>query len=75
MFQQLKVNEEELNRVFLDVYDLQNELTPEVDDKNITIRKANLERDIKSFISYAIGCSFGRYSLDEEGLNLCWRRV
>ena len=47
---------------------LQDELTPEVEDKDVTIRKADLERDIKSFISYAIGCSFGRYSLDEEGL-------
>lgn len=67
-FMQLKQNEEELNRIFIDIYGLQEELTPEVDDKDVTISKANLERDIKSFISYAIGCSFGRYSLDKEGL-------
>src|SRR5699024_5104598 len=67
-FNRLKANEEELNRIFIDIYGLQDELTPFVADKDITIRKANLERDIKSFISYAIGCTFGRYSLDEEGL-------
>ncbi|AZR71954.1 restriction endonuclease [Anoxybacter fermentans] len=67
-FNQLKANEEELNRIFIEIYGLQDELTPEVDDKDITIRKAARERDIKSFISYAVGCMFGRYSLDEEGL-------
>lgn len=67
-FKQLKANEDELNRIFIDIYGLQDELTPEVDDKDITIRKADRDRDIKSFISYAIGCMFGRYSLDEEGL-------
>lgn len=67
-FNQLKANEEELNRIFIEIYGLQDELTPEVEDKDITIRKADRERDIKSFISYAAGCMFGRYSLDEEGL-------
>lgn len=67
-FLKLKSNEEELNRIFIDIYGLQDELTPEVEDKDITIRKADRERDIKSFISYAVGCMFGRYSLDEEGL-------
>ena len=67
-FNELKKNEEELNRIFIEIYGLQDELTPEVADEEISIRKADLERDIKSFISYAIGCSFGRYSLDEEGL-------
>jgi hypothetical protein len=67
-FTQLKLNEEELNRIFIEIYGLQDELTPEVDDKDITISKADRERDIKSFISYAVGCMFGRYSLDEEGL-------
>ncbi|UPW82654.1 BREX-1 system adenine-specific DNA-methyltransferase PglX [Lysinibacillus sp. Ag94] len=67
-FKELKKNEVELNRHFIEIYGLQNELTSEVDDKDITIRKADLERDVKSLISYAIGCSFGRYSLDEEGL-------
>ena len=67
-FNQLKANEEELNRIFIDIYGLQDELTPEVEDKDITIRKADREREIKSFISYAVGCMMGRYSLDEEGL-------
>jgi type II restriction/modification system DNA methylase subunit YeeA len=67
-FNQLKENEEELNHIFIEIYGLQDELTPEVDDKDITIRKADRERDIKSFISYAVGCMFGRYFLDEEGL-------
>lgn len=69
-FEKLKHNEEELNRIFIDIYGLQDELTPEEDDKDVTIRKADLERDIRSFISYAVGCMFGRYSLDEEGLIL-----
>ncbi|WP_368243908.1 BREX-1 system adenine-specific DNA-methyltransferase PglX [Clostridium tertium] len=63
-----KTNEEELNRIFIDIYGLQDELTPEVEDKDITIRKADRERDIKSFISYAVGCILGRYSIDAEGL-------
>ena len=67
-FENLKRNEEELNRVFIDVYGLQNELDSEVDDKDITVRKGNLQRDMRSFISYAVGCMFGRYSLDTEGL-------
>ena len=67
-FNQLKANEEELNRIFIDIYGLQDELTPEVDDKDVTVRKADLGRDIRSFISYAVGCMFGRYSLDEAGL-------
>ena len=67
-FNLLKTNEEELNRIFIDIYGLQDELTPEVEDKDITVRKADLQRDIRSFVSYAVGCMFGRYSLDEEGL-------
>lgn len=67
-FNQLKANEEELNRIFIDVYGLQDELTPEVEDKDVTVRKADLQRDIKSLISYAVGCMFGRYSLDNDGL-------
>lgn len=67
-FNQLKSNEEELNRIFIDIYGLQDELTPEVEDKDITIRKADRDREMKSFISYAVGCMMGRYSLDEEGL-------
>lgn len=67
-FYQLKANEEELNRIFIDIYGLKDELTPEVEERDVTVRKADLNRDIRSFISYAIGCMFGRYSLDVDGL-------
>jgi len=67
-FNKLKANEEELNRIFIDIYGLQDELTPEVKDKDVTVRRADLQRDIKSLLSYAVGCMFGRYSLDVEGL-------
>lgn len=67
-FDTLKANEEELNRIFIDIYGLQDELTPEVEDKDVTVRKADLGREIRSFISYAVGCMFGRYSLDIPGL-------
>lgn len=69
-FKQLKANEEELNRIFIDIYGLQDELTPEVEERDVTVRRADLQRDIKSLISYAVGCMFGRYSLNEEGLVL-----
>ena len=65
-FYQLKVNEEELNRIFIDIYGLQDELIPDVENKDITVRKADLQRDIKSFISYAVGCMLGRYSLYQD---------
>jgi hypothetical protein len=67
-FNTLKANEEELNRIFIDIYGLQDELTPEEDDKDVTVRKADLGRDIRSLLSYAVGCMFGRYSLDVPGL-------
>lgn len=67
-FEKLKANEEELNRIFIDIYGLQNELTPEVEDKDVTVRKADLGRDVRSFISYAVGCMFGRYSPTYDGL-------
>ncbi|MFC2662204.1 MAG: SAM-dependent methyltransferase, partial [Eubacterium sp.] len=85
-FCKLKSNEEELNRIFIDIYGLQDELTPEESDGDVTVARVYDEKDdipedmknnkyvltkqdvIKSFISYAIGCMFGRYSLDEEGL-------
>ncbi|MBY6269205.1 BREX-1 system adenine-specific DNA-methyltransferase PglX [Parageobacillus thermoglucosidasius] len=67
-FAQVKTNEEELNRIFIELYSLQNELTPEVPDEEITIRKADRVRDAKSFLSYFIGCVMGRYSLDVDGL-------
>lgn len=52
-FNQLKANEEELNRIFIDIYGLQDELTPEVEDKDVTVRRADLTREIKSLLSYA----------------------
>ena len=67
-FNRLKSNEEELNRIFIDIYGLHDELTPEVEDKDVTVRRADLTREIKSLLSYAVGCLFGRYSLDAEGL-------
>lgn len=82
-FNQLKANEEELNRIFIEIYGLEDELTQEVEDKDITISKVVEEKSeedkknpytidrkeaIGSFISYAVGCMLGRYSLDEEGL-------
>lgn len=85
-FLQLKANEEELNRIFIDIYGLQEELTPEVADKDITVHRVyrtkedvpesmkgsayvrTLRDEIVSLLSYAVGCMFGRYSLDVEGL-------
>ena len=67
-FNTLKANEEELNRIFINIYGLKNELTPEVEDKDVTVRRADLGREIRSLMSYAVGCMFGRYSLDVEGL-------
>lgn len=67
-FEELKSNEEELNRIFIDIYGLQDELTPDVDDKDVTVRKADLSRDIRSLISYAVGCMVGRYSIYKKGL-------
>ena len=67
-YKELKKNEEELNRIFIDIYGLQDELTPEVEEKDITIRRADYGREIRSLLSYAIGVTFGRYSLDIDGL-------
>ena len=67
-FIQLKTNEEELNKIFISIYHLEDELTPAVDAKDVTVRKADLQREIKSFISYAVGCMFGRYSLESDGV-------
>lgn len=67
-FNTLKANEEELNRIFIDIYGLQDELTPEVEDTDVTVRLADKERDIKSLISYLVGIIMGRYSLDVDGL-------
>lgn len=67
-FKKIKENEEKLNRLFIDTYGLTDEIEPDVKDKDITIRKANLGKDIRSLLSYVIGCLFGRYSLAKEGL-------
>ena len=85
-FKRLKENEEELNRIFIDIYGLQDELTPEESNKDVTVHYVVDSKDdipssfegsnyvrtkldeIKSFISYAVGCMFGRYSLDVKGL-------
>lgn len=67
-FASLKENEEELNRLFIEIYGLQDELTPEVVDKDVTVRLADKERDVRSLISYLIGVAMGRYSIDVPGL-------
>ena len=67
-FNTLKANEEELNRIFIGIYGLQEELPPEAADKDIAVRKADLVREIKSLISYAVGCMLGRYTIYKEGL-------
>lgn len=67
-FELLKHNEEKLNEIFINTYNLADESNCRVSDKDVTVRKAELTRDVRSFVSYAVGCMFGRYSLDEEGL-------
>jgi len=67
-FNKLKSNEEKLNRIFIDIYGLQDELTPDIDDADVTVRLADYQRDFKSFISYLVGIVMGRYSLDIPGL-------
>ena len=64
----LKANEEELNRIFADLYGLGGEISPEVDGARISVREAQLSREIRSLVSYAVGCVFGRYSPDRDGL-------
>ena len=67
-FNQFKVNEEKLNEIFIDIYGLERELSSVVEDKDVTVRKADIKSDIKSFISYAVGCMLGRYSLNYDGI-------
>jgi hypothetical protein len=67
-FNAMKANEEQLNRIFLNMYGLEDELSPDEDDKDVTVRLADRERDVKSLISYLIGVVMGRYSLDVPGL-------
>ena len=64
----MKRNEERLNEIFISIYNLEDEITAEVDAEDIVLHRADLQNDIKSLISYAVGCMFGRYSLDELGL-------
>ena len=66
--ERLKGNEEELNRMFIELYGLQGDLSPCLSEEDITLRDADMGRDVRSFISYAVGCMFGRYSLDYKGL-------
>ena len=66
-FNQLKSNEEELNRIFIEIYGLEDEVSPEVEERDVTVRRADLQREIQSLICYAVGCMFGRYSVDFEG--------
>lgn len=61
-------NETELNKIFINAYGLENEVTPDVEERDVTVHKADLQRDIKNLISYAVGCMFGRYSIYQEGL-------
>ena len=68
-FSRIKENEEIINQSFIDLYGLNEELTSDVDDKEISVRKADLGREIRSLISYAIGCIFGRYTLNSDGIN------
>jgi hypothetical protein len=68
MYFKLKNNEEELNKLFIDIYNLQNEISPNVEEEDVTVKNIDREKGMKSFISYAVGCMFGRYSLDEKGL-------
>lgn len=67
-FNTVKANEEELNRIFIEIYGLQDELSPEVADKDVTVHTAELERDVRSLISYVVGCMLGRYSLYTPGI-------
>jgi hypothetical protein len=66
---QLKANEERLNEIFIEVYGMQDELTPEVEDKYVSVSKADLAREARSLLSYFVGVIFGRYSLGKPGLN------
>ena len=61
-------NEEYLNKVFISLYGLENELTQEIEEKFVTIKKVDRKKAVKSFLSYAVGCIFGRYSIDKKGL-------
>ena len=74
MFGELKRNEEELNKIFTDIYGLDNEVSYKVENKYISVKRVSAADDVKSLISYAVGCMFGRYSLDRSGLICAGRR-
>lgn len=71
-FKQEQKNEEEINKFFIDLYKLNNELDYSVEPKNISLKDPNKvnekKTEIKNFLSYFVGCLFGRYSLDKDGL-------
>ena len=69
-FKQLKANEEELNRIFARVYGMEGEVPIEVPDDKVSVRRADLVRDVKSLVSYGVGCIMGRYSTFAPGLIL-----
>ena len=68
IFKRVQFNEKRLNTIFINLYGLEKEITSEVPERDVSIRRADLQRDIRSFISYTVGCMFGRYSLDALGL-------
>jgi type II restriction/modification system DNA methylase subunit YeeA len=67
-FTTLKQNEEKLNSIYLDIYGLDQEIQKDIEDKDISLNETDREKGVKSFISYAVGCMFGRYSLDCKGV-------
>lgn len=69
-FSQLKSNEEELNRIFACIYGMGGEVPIEVPDDKVSVRRADLVRDVKSLVSYGVGCIMGRYSTFAPGLIL-----
>lgn len=69
-FNQLKANEEELNRIFARIYGMEGEVPIEVPEDKVSVRRADLVRDVKSLVSYGVGCIMGRYSTFAPGLIL-----
>lgn len=67
-FNKLKENEKRLNQIFIEAYHMENDISPDVEDTDVTVRLADKMTDIKSLLSYAVGCMFGRYSLDSNGI-------
>lgn len=68
-FERLKDIEKQINQILIETYSLETEMTSDIEDEDITIRKADKERDIKRLISYAVGCMLGRFSLDFAGIS------